>query len=180
MRSVAAPCGCSGALASSDGVPADPSDGVVETTSDLLTLGSPSGACLSVADGTTGVVSTPYPAGEEGTRALKAWFVTPPERHDRTERVKVRVAFSERIDETPENVGEHGVRVEGGRVTSAQQVGGQAPGGAGTGSKTRSVGSRNAGSQDREVVWEFEVEPSSAADVTVALDAGRACCCISD
>ncbi len=106
-----------------------------------------------------------------GGRSLRAWFESPPERHDGKKRVKVRVAFSEAVDETPQNVGEHGVDVEGGRVTSVRPVGGDAPGGAGN----RSAGGRNAGREDREVVWEFEIEPDSDGDVTVSLDAGRPC-----
>ena len=106
-----------------------------------------------------------------GGRSLRAWFESPPERHDGKKRVKVQVAFSEPIDGTPETVGEHGVDVEGGRVTSVRPVGGNAPGGAGT----RSAGGRNAGREDREVVWEFEIEPDSDGDVTVSLDAGRPC-----
>ena len=106
-----------------------------------------------------------------GGRSLRAWFESPPERHDGKKRVKVRVAFSEAVDGTPENVGEHGVDVEGGRVTSVRPVGGDAPGGAGN----RSAGGRNAGREDREVVWEFEIEPDSDGDVTVSLDAGRPC-----
>ena len=100
-------------------------------------------------------------------RALGARFVSPPERHDGTNRIKVRVAFSE----APENVGADGVEVEGGRVTSVSPVGGNAPGGAGN----RSAGGRNAGREDREVVWEFEIEPDSDGDVTVSIEAGRAC-----
>ena len=99
-----------------------------------------------------------------GGRSLRAWFESPPERHDGKKRVTVQVAFSEPIDGTPENVGEHGVDVEGGRVTSVRPVGGNAPGGAGT----RSAGGRNAGREDREVVWEFEIEPDSDGDVTVS------------
>ena len=104
-------------------------------------------------------------------RSLRAWFESPPERHDGKKRVTVQVAFSEPIDGTPETVGEHGVDVEGGRVTSVRPVGGNAPGGAGN----RSAGGRNAGREDREVVWEFEIEPDSDGDVTVSLDAGRPC-----
>ena len=106
-----------------------------------------------------------------GGRSLRAWFESPPERHDGKKRVTVQVAFSEPIDGTPETVGEHGVDVEGGRVTSVRPVGGDAPDGAGT----RSAGGRNAGREDREVVWEFEIEPDSDGDVTVSLDAGRPC-----
>ena len=65
-----------------------------------------------------------------GARALKARFVSPPEHHDGSGRVKVRVAFSEAIEESPENVGEHGVKVEGGRVTSVRQVDNRPGGGA--------------------------------------------------
>ena len=104
-------------------------------------------------------------------RALGARFVSPPERHDGEKRIKLRVAFSEE----PENVGADGVEVEGGAVTSVSPVGGNAPGGAGTGSKSRSIGNRNAGQQNGEVVWEFEIEPDSDGDVTVSLDAGRPC-----
>ena len=106
-----------------------------------------------------------------GGRSLRAWFESPPERHDGKKRVKVRVAFSEAVDGTPANVGEHGVEVEGGEVTSVRPVGGNAPGGAGT----RSAGGRNAGGEDREVVWEFEIEPDSDGDLTVTLEAGRPC-----
>ena len=105
------------------------------------------------------------------SRSLRAWFESPPERHDGKKRVTVQVAFSEPIDGTPETVGEHGVDVEGGRVTSVRPVGGDAPGGAGN----RSAGGRNAGREDREVVWEFEIEPDSDGDVTMSLDAGRPC-----
>ena len=65
-----------------------------------------------------------------GGRALKARFVSPPEHHDGSGRVKVRVAFSEAIEESPENVGEHGVKVEGGRVTSVRRVDNRPGGGA--------------------------------------------------
>ena len=64
-------------------------------------------------------------------RALRAWFESTPARHDGKKRVKVRVAFSEPVEERPQNVGEHGVDVEGGEVTSARQIGGNAPGGGG-------------------------------------------------
>ena len=106
-------------------------------------------------------------AAGPGIKSLQGRFVSPPERHDGTNRIKVRVAFSE----APENVGADGVEVEGGAVTSVSPVGGNAPGGAGT----RSVGGRNAGREDREVVWEFEIEPDSDGDVTVSFEAGRPC-----
>ena len=109
-------------------------------------------------------------AGAEN-RSLQGRFVSPPERHDGTNRIKLRVAFSEPVEESPQDVGAHGVEVEGGAVTSVSPVGGDAPDGAGT----RSIGNRNAGREDREVVWEFEIEPDSDGDVTVSIEAGRPC-----
>ena len=114
-------------------------------------------------------------AAGAGLKSLKGRFVSPPERHDGTNRVKVRVAFSEPVEESPENVGAHGVEVEGGEVTSVSPVGGDAPDGAGTRKGSRSAGGRNAGGEDREVVWEFEIEPDSDGDLTVTLEAGRPC-----
>ena len=108
----------------------------------------------------------------EGVRMpLRAWFASQPAQHDGSKAIKVRVAFSDAVEESPENVGEHGVAVEGGEVTSVRAVGGSASAGAGT----RSAGGRNAGQEDREVVWEFEIEPDSYGDVTVALEAWRPC-----
>ena len=103
-------------------------------------------------------------------RALSGQFVSPPQRHDGTKRVKVRVAFSEAVEESPKNVGEHGVRVEGGEVISVRPVVGQAPG-----KGTRSASGRKGETKDREVVWEFEIEPDSHGDLTVSLEAGRPC-----
>ena len=71
---------------------------------------------------------------------MQSRFVSPPARHDGTKRVKMQVSFSGPIEETPDNVGEHGVDVEG----------------AATRKRTRSAG--------EEVVWEFETEPDSAGD----------------
>ena len=102
---------------------------------------------------------------------LRAWFASQPAQHDGSKAIKVRVAFSDAVEESPEDVGAHGVDVDGGQVTSVRPVGGDAPDGAGT----RSAGGRNAGEQDREVVWEFEIEPDSDGDVTVSLEAWRPC-----
>ena len=108
------------------------------------------------------------PGELQGVRMpLRAWFASPPERHDGTKRIKVRVGFSDAVDGSPE----HGVEVEGGEVTSVRPVDGNAPGGAGT----RSVGGRNVGQEDREVVWEFEIEPDSDGDVTMSLEAWSPC-----
>ena len=151
-------------------------------------VGSPSSACVTIADngkgdaydyGSDDTMLTEKPtyscSDRRSTRSLEGRFVSPPERHDGKKRVKVRVAFSEPVEESPEKVGEHGVEVEGGEVTSVSAVGGDAPDGAGTRKGSRSAGGRNAGEQDREVVWEFEIEPGSDGDVTISLVAGRPC-----
>ena len=98
---------------------------------------------------------------------LRAWFASQPAQHDGSKRIKVRVAFSDALDESPE----HGVEVQGGEVTSVRNAGGNAPGGAGT----RSAGGQDEGPEDREVVWELEIEPDSDEDVTVSLAAWRPC-----
>ena len=102
---------------------------------------------------------------------LRAWFASRPDQHDGSERIKVRVAFSE----APENVGEHGVSVDGGEVTSVRPVDGQATGGSAERKGDRSAGGQDEGPEDREVVWEIEIEPDSDEDVTVSLAAWRPC-----
>ena len=144
-----------------------PSDGVVDTTSEaLLRLGRPNRACLSVAND-LGMVTNACGSGEAGARALTAQFESAPAQHDGRKRIKVRVAFSE----APENVDADGVRVEGGRVTSSKRVGGSPQGDA----QGRSAPRAPRGAADREVVWEFEIEPDSDGDLTVTLEAGRPC-----
>ena len=148
-----------------------PSDGVVDTTSEaLLRLGRPNRACLSVAND-LGMVTNACGSGEAGARALTAQFESAPAQHDGRKRIKVRVAFSE----APANVDADGVRVEGGRVTSSKRVGGSPQGDAQGRSTGRTAPRTAGGAADREVVWEFEIEPSSGEDLTVTLDAGRPC-----
>ena len=98
---------------------------------------------------------------------LRAWFASQPAQHDGSKRIKVRVGFSDAVAESPE----HGVKVEGGEVTSVRPVDGNAPGGAAAAPAT----TRSVGGQDGEVVWEFEIEPDSDGDVTVSLEAWRPC-----
>ena len=98
---------------------------------------------------------------------LRAWFASQPAQHDGSKRIKVRVGFSDAVAESPE----HGVKVEGGEVTSVRPVDGNAPGGAAAAPAT----TRSVGGQHGEVVWEFEIEPDSDGDVTVSLEAWRPC-----
>ena len=106
---------------------------------------------------------------------LRAWFASQPTQHDGSERIKVRVAFSDAIDESPQNVGEHGVSVDGGEMTSVRPVDGQATGGSEASKGARSAGGEGDDAEDREVVWELEIKPDSDEDVTVSLAAWRPC-----
>ena len=69
---------------------------------------------------------------------LRAWFASQPAQHDGSTRIKVRVAFSDAVDESPE----HGVAVGGGEVTSVRPVDGNAPGGAAAAPATTPLGRR--------------------------------------
>ncbi len=112
----------------------------------------------------------------EGVRMpLRGWFASQPSQHDGSKAIKVRVGFSDAVDESPENVGRHGVSVDGGEVTSVRPVGGQEQDDAAERKGTRSASVRQDEQEDREVVWEFEIEPDSDGDVTVSLEAWRPC-----
>ncbi len=112
----------------------------------------------------------------EGVRMpLRGWFASQPSQHDGSKAIKVRVGFSDAVEESPENVGRHGVSVDGGEVTSVRPVGGQEQDDAAERKGTRSASVRQDEQEDREVVWEFEIEPDSDGDVTVSLEAWRPC-----
>ena len=102
---------------------------------------------------------------QDSERALEGRFLSSPEQHDGSKRVTVKVAFSEPIDETPEGLRNHGVRVEGGEVTAVHREVGQ------PGTGTRSAGGPASG----QVVWVIESQPTSAEDLTLSLDGGRPC-----
>ena len=104
-------------------------------------------------------------SAQDSERALKGHFLLSPEQHDGSKRVTVKVAFSEPIDETPEGLRNHGVRVEGGEVTAVHREVGQ------PGAGTRSVGGPASG----QVVWVIEIQPTSEEDLTLSLDGGRPC-----
>ena len=65
--------------------------------------------------------------------------------------------------------------VDGGEVTSVRPVDGQATGGNAERKGARSAGGQGDDAEDREVVWELEIEPDSDEDVTVSLAAWRPC-----
>ena len=70
----------------------------------------------------------------ESEAPLMGRFDSMPERHDGTKRITAKVTFSEPIDASEEEMSEHGVQVEGGRVRSARRAPADGNGeGAGTG-----------------------------------------------
>ena len=90
----------------------------------FLQAGSPNQACVEIVDNRRGPAydgSDPAMLDEKPTyscsgsqrssSSLKGRFVSAPERHDGTNRIRLRVAFSEPVEESPETVGEHGVEV---------------------------------------------------------------------
>ena len=89
----------------------------------------------------------------EGVRMpLRGWFASQPSQHDGSKAIKVRVGFSDAVEESPENVGRHGVSVDGGEVTSVRPVGGQEQDDAAERKGTRSASVRQDEQEDREVV----------------------------
>ena len=95
------------------------------------------------------------PSQLQGVRMpLRAWFASQPEQHDGSKRIKVRVGFSDALDGSPEQ----GVRVQGGEVTSVRPVDGQATGGSKASKGARSADGQDEGPEDRDVVWELEIE----------------------
>ena len=156
-----------------------------------LDIGAPISACVTIADDGSGpaydyadsdtlqemLTEKPtYSCSDvRSTRPLKGRFVSPTAQHDGQKAVEVQVAFSDSVYESEENVGEHGVRVDGGRVISSKRVGRQPAGSAQAHSATRSA-TRTAGAAGGyEYLWEFGIEPDSDGDLTVALDAVHAC-----
>ena len=154
-------------------------------------IGAPSSACVTIADNNLGpaydyadsdalqetLTEKPtYSCSDvRSTRPLKGRFVSPPAQHDGQKAVEVQVAFSDSVYESEENVGEHGVRVDGGRVTSSKRVGRHPAGSAQAHSATRSATGTAGGADDYEYRWEFGIEPDADGDVTVSLDAVHAC-----
>ena len=136
-----------------------------------------------------------YFEDRESEPPLMGRFDSMPERHDGTKRITAKVTFSEPIDASEEEMSEHGVQVEGGRVRSARRApadGHGAGAGTGTAKSTRTAripkdepatpsGEGSCGEPgstcmaDGKAVWEFEIEPDSDGDVTVRIDAGGSC-----
>ena len=99
----------------------EPDDGETFT----LTLSNPDGATLRAGDGeATGTIRNSEPQ-----EALTASFEDVPAAHDGSKRIGVRVRFNAPVDASEEEMAEHGVQVQGGRVHSAGRVPAEGDGG---------------------------------------------------
>ena len=102
---------------------------------------------------------------EMAGKSLKVQVLSAPERHDGSSPVRVRIAFSEPVDETSETLREHSIRVDGGEVSAVQ------PENDHTAAGGRSV--RNPA--QNEAVWIVDIQPNTTEEMTIALDAGLPC-----
>ena len=82
---------------------------------------------------------------------LTASFALAPEAHDGENGFKLRIAFSDAVEITPEDMRDHALLVSGGTVTGAATVKG------------------------RSDLWELTVQPSGTGPVSVLAPLGRAC-----
>ena len=82
---------------------------------------------------------------------LTAHFALAPEAHDGENGFKLRIAFSDAVEITPEDMRDHALLVSGGTVTGAATVKG------------------------RSDLWELTVQPAGPGPVSVLASLGRAC-----
>ena len=82
---------------------------------------------------------------------LTASFASAPETHDGENGFTFRIAFSENVEITPEDMRDHALLVTGGTVTDAQRV------------------------NDRKDLWELTAEPAGSGAVSILVHSGRAC-----
>ena len=83
--------------------------------------------------------------------ALTASIALAPETHDGENGFKLRIAFSDAVEITPEDMRDHALLVSGGTVTGADKV------------------------KDRSDLWELTVEPAGPGPVSILAPLGRAC-----
>ena len=82
---------------------------------------------------------------------LTASFESAPEAHDGENGFKLRIAFSDDVEITPEDMRDHALLVSGGTVTGAARV------------------------KDRSDLWELTVEPAGPGPVSILAPLDRAC-----
>ncbi len=90
-------------------------------------------------------------ANAVAAQPLTASFESAPEAHDGESGFQVRIAFSEDVEITPEDMRDHALLVSGGTVTGAEGVDG------------------------RQDLWELTLEPSGTGPVSILTPPGRAC-----
>ena len=107
------------------------------------------GRSLSVAPALQ--VAGPVAQGQQAPAPLTASFESVPEAHDGASAFTVRLAFTEDVETTPEDMRDHALTVSGGTVTAAAMVDG------------------------RKDLWELTVEPAGSGPVSILTPLERAC-----
>ena len=107
------------------------------------------GRALSVAPALQ--VAGPVAQGQQAPAPLTASFESVPQAHDGASAFTVRLAFTEEVETTPEDMRDHALTVSGGTVTAAAMVDG------------------------RKDLWELTVEPAGSGPVSILTPLERAC-----
>ena len=107
------------------------------------------GRALSVAPALQ--VAGPVAQGQQAPAPLTASFESVPQAHDGASAFTVRLAFTEDVETTPEDMRDHALTVTGATVTAAARV------------------------DDRKDLWELTLEPSGSGTVSILTPLDRAC-----
>ena len=104
-------------------------------------------------------------SAQQAGRSLTVQMSSAPARHDGSHPVRVKITFSEPVDETSETLQEHSIHVDGGEVSAVQPENSQTTPGA------RSVGNE----AQNKVVWIVDIQPNTTEEMTITLE-GRLPC----
>ena len=104
-------------------------------------------------------------SAQQAGRSLTVQMSSAPARHDGSHPVRVKITFSEPVDETSETLQEHSIQVDGGEVSAVQPENSQTTPGA------RSVGNE----AQKKVVWIVDIQPNTTEEITITLE-GRLPC----
>ena len=104
-------------------------------------------------------------SAQQAGKSLTVQMSSAPARHDGSHPVRMKITFSEPVDETSETLQEHSIQVDGGEVSAVQPENSQTTPGA------RSVGNE----AQNKVVWIVDIRPNTTEEMTIKLE-GRLPC----
>ena len=104
-------------------------------------------------------------SAQQAGKSLTVQMSSAPARHDGSHPVRVKITFSEPVDETSETLQTHSIQVDGGEVSAVQPENSQTTPGA------RSVGKET----QNKVVWIVDIRPNTTEEMTIRLE-GRLPC----